>query len=88
MTYTDAMAELNDAIYAAVRAADDEDGAPVEALRKIAADIDSLIDHRCTADNQPASFVDVTADADDLIRSRLERLDYSEGEISEMMGAA
>lgn len=56
--YTDAMAELNQAIYAtvraannAVRAADNEDGAPVEAIRIIAAalrehaaDVDSLID--------------------------------------------
>ena len=48
MTYDDAMHELNDAIYAAVRAADNEDGAPVEALKKIASDIDCLIDHRCT----------------------------------------
>ena len=48
MTYDDAMTALNDAIYTAVRAANNEDGAPVEALRKMAADIDSLIDHRCT----------------------------------------
>ena len=47
-TYDYAMHSLNYAIYAAVRAADSEDGAPVEALRKMAADIDSLIDHRCT----------------------------------------
>jgi len=47
-TYTEAMEALNEAIYAAVRAADNEDGAPVEDLRKIAADIDSLIDHGCT----------------------------------------
>ena len=43
-TYEEAMHKLNDAIYVAVRAADNEDGAPVEALRLIAADIDSLID--------------------------------------------
>lgn len=48
MTYDDAMADLNDAIYAAVRAANNEDGAPVEALKMIARDIDCLIDHRCT----------------------------------------
>lgn len=48
MTYDEAMTALNDAIYVAVRAANDEDGAPVEALRKMAADVDSLIDHRCT----------------------------------------
>ena len=47
-TYDYAMHSLNYAIYAAVRAADSEDGAPVEALRKMAADIDSLIDHRRT----------------------------------------
>lgn len=44
MDYRDAMADLNEAIYAAVRAAINEDGAPVEALKLIAADIDSLID--------------------------------------------
>ena len=48
MTYDEAMVELNDAIYAAVRAADNEDGAPVHDLRIIAADIDSIIDHGCT----------------------------------------
>jgi len=48
MTYHDAMAELNEAIYAAVRAADNHDGAPVEALKRIASDIDCLIDHNCT----------------------------------------
>jgi hypothetical protein len=48
MTYDEAMAALNDAIYVAVRAANNEDGAPAEALRKMAADVDSLIDHRCT----------------------------------------
>ena len=48
MTYNDAMHELNEAIYAAVRAADNEDGAPVMALREMAADIDCLIDHGCT----------------------------------------
>lgn len=48
MTYDDAMTALNDAVYAAVRAADNEDGAPVAALRELAAEIDCLIDHRCT----------------------------------------
>ena len=47
-TYSDAMQDLNDAIYAAVRAADNEDGAPVMALKEIAAEIDCLIDHNCT----------------------------------------
>jgi len=47
-TYEYAMTALNDAIYTAVRAANNEDGAPVEALRRMAADVDSLIDHRCT----------------------------------------
>lgn len=46
--YTDTMHALNEAIYAAVRAADNEDGAPVKALRELAAEIDSLIDHGCT----------------------------------------
>lgn len=44
-TYSDAMQALSEAVYAAIRAADNEDGAPVEALRVIARDIDSLIDH-------------------------------------------
>lgn len=48
MTYEEAMSALNDAIYDAVRAADNHDGAPVEALREIAADIDSIIDHGVT----------------------------------------
>ena len=46
--YNDAMTTLNDAIYAAVKAADNEDGAPVESLKLIARDVDSLIDHGCT----------------------------------------
>jgi hypothetical protein len=48
MTYDEAMVELNEAIYAAVRAADNHDGAPVQALKEIAADIDSIIDHGVT----------------------------------------
>jgi hypothetical protein len=48
MNYDEAMRDLNDAIYAAVRAADNEDGAPVAALREIADDIDSIIDHGVT----------------------------------------
>lgn len=46
--YMDAMHELNEAVYKAVRAADNEDGAPVAALRELAAEIDCLIDHGCT----------------------------------------
>lgn len=46
--YQDAMDDLNEAIYAAVRAADNEDGAPIHALREIAAEIDCLIDFNCT----------------------------------------
>ena len=42
------MQTLNDAIYAAVRAARDEDGAPADALCDIAAEVDSLIDHGVT----------------------------------------
>jgi hypothetical protein len=48
MTYQEAMQALNDAVYAAVRAAVNEDGAPVDALREIAAEVDHLIDHNCT----------------------------------------
>lgn len=48
MTYDEAMTALNDAAYAAVRAADNHDGAPVHALREIAAEIDCLIDHNLT----------------------------------------
>jgi hypothetical protein len=48
MTYQDAMEELNVAAYAALRAAGKEDGAPVDALCEIAAEIDSLIDHGVT----------------------------------------
>lgn len=55
MTYDEAMRELNDAVYAAVRAADNHDGAPAAALRKIAADIDSLIDTGLTR----AEFADM-----------------------------
>ena len=46
--YQDAMEDLNRAAYAALRAAGNEDGAPVDALREIAAEIDSLIDHGVT----------------------------------------
>lgn len=48
MTYDEAMEALSDDIYAAVRAADNEDGAPVTALKEISADIDCLIDHGVT----------------------------------------
>lgn len=48
MTYDEAMTALNTAIYDAVRAADNEDGAPVHHLKEIAAEIDCLIDHNCT----------------------------------------
>ena len=48
MTYQDAMAALNDAAYAALRAAQNEDGAPADALRELAAEVDHLIDHNCT----------------------------------------
>lgn len=46
--YTDAMHALNEAVYAAVKASDNEDGAPVDALKLIARDVDSLIDHGVT----------------------------------------
>lgn len=48
MTYSEAMHALNEAVYAAVRAADNEDGAPVAALRELAAEVDCLIDHGMT----------------------------------------
>lgn len=47
-TYQKAMEDLNVAAYAAVRAAVVEFGAPVDALRDLAAEIDSLIDHGAT----------------------------------------
>ena len=47
-TYKKAMEDLNLAAYAALRAAVNEDGAHVDALREIAAEIDSLIDHGVT----------------------------------------
>jgi hypothetical protein len=48
MTYKEAMQGLNEADYAALRAAGNEDGAPVDALCDIAAEVDSLIDHGVT----------------------------------------
>ena len=48
MTYKEAMKALNEAVYTAVRVASSEDGAPVDALRDIAAEVDSLIDHGAT----------------------------------------
>ena len=48
MTYQEAMQDLNEAAYAALRAAGNEDGAPVDALCDIAAEGDSLIDHGVT----------------------------------------
>jgi hypothetical protein len=47
-TYRETMEDLNAAAYAALRAAGNADGAPVDALREIAAEIDSLIDHGVT----------------------------------------
>jgi hypothetical protein len=47
-TYKKAMENLNLAAYAALRAAGNEEGAPVDALCEIAAEIDSLIDHGVT----------------------------------------
>ncbi len=48
MNYDDAMENLQNAVYEAVEAADNEDGAPVAALRELAAEIDCLVDTRCT----------------------------------------
>lgn len=47
-TYSEAMDALANAAYAAVRAADNEDGSPVEALRELAAEIDCLAVHGMT----------------------------------------
>jgi hypothetical protein len=47
-TYKKAMEDLNLAAYAALRAAGNEEGAPVDALCEIAAEIDSLVDHGVT----------------------------------------
>ena len=46
--YLEAMEDLNRAAYAALRAAGNEEGAPVDALCEIAAEIDNLIDHGVT----------------------------------------
>ena len=48
MTYDEAMKELNNAVYAAIRASGNEDEVVVEALKLLAHDIDSLIDHGAT----------------------------------------
>jgi hypothetical protein len=47
-TYEEAMDDLYVAAYEALRAAGNEDGAPVDALRDIFAEIDSLINHGVT----------------------------------------
>jgi len=46
--YHEALHELNDAIYRVIRSADNEEDAPVAALKEIAADIDCIIDHGMT----------------------------------------
>ena len=47
MTYKDAMKNLNDAVYAAIKAGNAE-RQNVSELREMAAEIDHLIDHGCT----------------------------------------
>ena len=47
MTYKDAMKNLNDAVYAAIKAGNAE-RQNVTGLREMAAEIDHLIDHGCT----------------------------------------
>jgi hypothetical protein len=47
-SYDEAMSALKEAAHAALRAAGSEDGAPVDALRELAAEVDSLIDHGAT----------------------------------------
>ena len=80
MTYDEAMQDLNRAAYAAVRAANNEDGAPAEALKLIARDVDSLIDHGVTwADMQAAKALYEGAKAAGLAGERgYEPLDWSE----------
>ena len=53
--YDEAMSALSEAAYAALRAAGSEDGAPVDAMRELAAEMDRwqtllalLIDHGAT----------------------------------------
>lgn len=48
MTYNDAMLTLSGAAQDAIDAADNEDGAPVDALKLIARDIDSIIAYGST----------------------------------------
>lgn len=48
--YDEAMGELDRAIYRAIAAADNHEGAPVDALRYMAEDIDHLISYGVTAD--------------------------------------
>lgn len=50
MTYDEAMQNLLDAAHLAVKAADNEDGAPVHALRYLAEDVESLWNSRMTVD--------------------------------------
>lgn len=49
MTYKDAMKNLNDAVYAAIKAGNAERQNVTE-LREMAAEIDHMIDHGCTRD--------------------------------------
>lgn len=48
MTYDEALQALNRAAYEAVKAARNEDGAPVDAVLKLAWDTDYLVDHGIT----------------------------------------
>lgn len=50
MTFEEAMENLANAAWLAVKAAENEDGAPVDALRYLAKDADSLWCYRMTAD--------------------------------------
>jgi uncharacterized protein (UPF0264 family) len=51
MTYKDAMKNLNDAIYTAIKAGNAERQNVTE-LREMAADIDHIIDHGCTREDR------------------------------------
>lgn len=56
MTYREAMRALNEAIYDAIRAANNEDGAPVEALRGLAVEIACLIAHNGTREERAVAW--------------------------------
>lgn len=46
--YLEALHELNDAAYALLRAANNEDGAPIATIRSLCRETDCLLDHGCS----------------------------------------